>query len=462
MLATPTRRVPTGPEWAHEVKWDGMRILADIHDGQVRLTSRTERDVTVAFPELAGLANEFEDMLLDGEAVVLRDGIPSFAALAERFHVTSPTKAAALAARAPVTLMVFDLLRLYGVDLTGRSWTDRRATLERLELQNPHWTVPPTFTDGQALWEATREQGLEGIVSKRRSGRYAAGARTEDWVKLPHRTSQSVVIGGWRPETDQVDRLGAVLVGVPGVGGLRYLGRVGSGIAGKTARALAADLAPLTSANDNVVERNEFYDNAVGVYFMYTEGGVVKNNIISHATGATGMGIGFKEASGTIIENNEIIYCGVGIGSDLSPFQPDSTIEIRGNRFAYNGVGILFNSETGGNNMIDNVFEGNLTQVAYGGHGDNNNSPKNVWSGNYWDDYQGFDRNADGVGDKTHELYAYADQIWMELPIARFFRSSPVMELLDFLERLAPFSTPDLILRDEKPRFVKPERTARS
>jgi nitrous oxidase accessory protein len=215
-------------------------------------------------------------------------------------------------------------------------------------------------------------------------------------------------------------------------------------------------------ANDNVVEGNAFYDNAVGVYFMYTEGGVVKNNIISHATGATGMGIGFKEASGTIIENNEIIYCGVGIGSDLSPFQPDSTIEIRGNRFAYNGTGILFNSETGGNNMVDNIFEGNLTQVAYGGHGDNNNSPKNVWIGNYWDDYQGFDRNADGIGDKTHELYAYADQIWMELPIARFFRSSPVMELLDFLERLAPFSTPDLILRDEKPRFVKPERTARS
>jgi bifunctional non-homologous end joining protein LigD len=226
MLATPTRRVPTGPEWAHEVKWDGMRILADIHDGQVRLTSRTERDVTVAFPELAGLANEFEDMLLDGEAVVLRDGIPSFAALAERFHVTSPTKAAALAARAPVTLMVFDLLRLYGVDLTGRSWTDRRATLERLELQGPHWTVPPTFTDGQALWEATREQGLEGIVSKRRSGRYAAGARTEDWVKLPHRTSQSVVIGGWRPETDQVGpargrprrRAGGWRAALPGAG----------------------------------------------------------------------------------------------------------------------------------------------------------------------------------------------------------------------------------------------------
>ena len=215
-------------------------------------------------------------------------------------------------------------------------------------------------------------------------------------------------------------------------------------------------------ANENIVENNRFYDNAVGVYFMYTEGGTVRNNVISHATGATGMGIGFKEASGTLIENNEIIYCGVGIGSDLSPFQPDSSIEIRGNRFAYNGIGIVFNSETGGNNLRDNIFEGNLTQVSYGGRGDNNNNARNFWEGNYWDDYQGFDRNSDGYGDVKHDLYAYADQIWIEMPVARFFRSSPVMELLDFLERLAPFSTPDLILRDEKPRFIKPQRAALS
>jgi nitrous oxidase accessory protein len=213
-------------------------------------------------------------------------------------------------------------------------------------------------------------------------------------------------------------------------------------------------------ANDNIVERNQFYDNAVGIYFMYTEGGAARGNIISHATGATGMGIGFKEASGTIIEDNEIIYCGIGIGSDLSPFQPDTTIEVKGNRFAYNGIGILFNSETGNNNLRDNIFEGNLTQVSYGGRGDS--SAKNFWEGNYWDDYQGFDRNNDGIGDQRHDLYSYADQIWVEMPVARFFRSSPVLELLDFLERLAPFSTPDLILRDEKPRFVKPQRTATS
>ena len=215
-------------------------------------------------------------------------------------------------------------------------------------------------------------------------------------------------------------------------------------------------------ANDNIVEGNRFYDNAVGVYFMYTEGGILRNNVISHATGATGMGIGFKESSGTLVENNEIIYCGIGVGSDLSPFQPDSTIEFKGNRFAYNGIGILFNSETGGNNLRDNIFEGNLTQVSYGSRGGADNASKNLWAANYWDDYQGFDRNGDGVGDQKHELYSYADQIWIELPMARFFRSSPVLELLDFLERLAPFSTPDLILRDEQPRFVKPERTATS
>ncbi|HZV55086.1 MAG TPA: NosD domain-containing protein, partial [Rhodocyclaceae bacterium] len=148
------------------------------------------------------------------------------------------------------------------------------------------------------------------------------------------------------------------------------------------------------------------------------------------------------------------IYCAVGIGSDLSPFQPDTTIEIRGNRFAYNGIAIAFNSETGGNRMTDNVFEGNLTHVSYGA-GRSIAMERNFWEGNYWDDYQGFDRDRNGIGDRPYELLAYADQIWMDMPVARFFGNSPVMELLDFLERLAPFSTPNLLARDEKPRFIR-------
>ncbi len=208
-------------------------------------------------------------------------------------------------------------------------------------------------------------------------------------------------------------------------------------------------------ANDNIVEYNRFHDNAVGIYFMYMEGGVARNNVISHATGATGMGLGFKESSDILLENNEIIYCAVGVGSDLSPFQPDTAIRFVNNRFAFNGVAIQLTSELGGNEMLGNIFEGNLTDMYQAGRGE---GVKNKWNGNYFDTYQGFDRDGDGHGDTPHEEYAYADRIWMEIPSARFFKTSPVLELLDFLERLAPFSNPDLQARDENPLYIKPER----
>ena len=245
MLASQGTRVPTGPDWVHEVKWDGMRVLADVHEGQLRLASRTEKDVTATFPELAGLALETEDALLDGEIVALEGGLPSFGALAERMHVQDRRKAAALAVARPVTFMVFDLLRLYGVDLTSRALKDRRATLERIGLEGAHWQVPPVYEDGEALQSATLEQGLEGVVSKRLSSKYHPGRRSSDWLKFPHRPTDSVVVGGWRPETTSTGRLGAVLVGRPTPEGLRYLGRVGSGLAGRAAVLLMERLEPL-------------------------------------------------------------------------------------------------------------------------------------------------------------------------------------------------------------------------
>ncbi|MDQ5877927.1 MAG: nitrous oxidase accessory protein [Pseudomonadota bacterium] len=205
----------------------------------------------------------------------------------------------------------------------------------------------------------------------------------------------------------------------------------------------------------NLVEGNRFYDNAVGIYVMYSGGGAIRNNVISHATGATGMAIGFKEASDVTVEGNEIIYCGTGITSDLSPFEPDSKLIIRNNRIAFNVIGMRLVSDREGHVVEGNTFEGNMSNVAVDG---SSGAMSNRWSGNYWDDYQGFDRDGNGIGDRPHELYAYADQIWMDFPAARFFRNSPVMESLDFLERLAPFSTPVLILRDDKPLFRNPEK----
>jgi bifunctional non-homologous end joining protein LigD len=235
MLASTGTVIPGGPEWTHEIKWDGMRVLADVADGRLRLSSRNENDVTTSFPELSTLAGPGmpDDMLLDGEVVVLDAGLPSFLALSERMHVSSVRRAGRLAVTRPVTYMVFDLLRLDGVDLTAQPLAQRRATLEGIGLAGPNTQVPPTYDDGGALQIATLEQGLEGVVSKRISSRYSPGRRSPDWLKFPHRTSRSVVIGGWRLETDSTRRLGAVLVGRPTPDGLAYLGRVGSGLAGQ-------------------------------------------------------------------------------------------------------------------------------------------------------------------------------------------------------------------------------------
>jgi len=246
MLATATSAPPPGPDWAHEIKWDGMRVLARIRGTQVTLTSRNGNDVTASYPELATLAGPYDDLLLDGEVVAFDQGRPSFAALAERMHVKDARKAERLAASRPVTYVVFDLLRLFDQDLTGQRWSDRRALLDRLSLTGPHVQVPPVYDDGAHLLAATAEQGLEGVVSKRRAATYAPGRRSADWLKTSHRATISAVVGGWRPETGNANRLGAVLIGRPSPQGLVYAGRMGSGLAGRAARAMEELLAPLT------------------------------------------------------------------------------------------------------------------------------------------------------------------------------------------------------------------------
>jgi bifunctional non-homologous end joining protein LigD len=244
MLATRGTHVPAGDEWRHEVKWDGMRVLVEVRRGAARLYSRNENDATVSFPELA--QPPVDDALLDGEVVAFADGLPSFGALAERMHVSRADRARALAERIPATLLVFDALRVGDRDLMDEPLSTRREVLESMDLNDDRWQTPPTYADGQMLLDATYQQALEGIVSKRLASRYRPGLRSKDWLKFAHRRRESYVVGGWRLETDTQDRLGAVLVGRPGPDGLLYRGRVGSGIAGRKAAVLRELLSGLT------------------------------------------------------------------------------------------------------------------------------------------------------------------------------------------------------------------------
>lgn len=198
----------------------------------------------------------------------------------------------------------------------------------------------------------------------------------------------------------------------------------------------------------NLVEDNTFFDNSVGIFVMYSDGVVLRNNHIRNATGTTGVGIGFKETSDLVVENNQVLYCANGLYIDVSPYQPDTTNRFTNNLIAYNGIGISFLSDWSGNQFRNNQFKGNLTQVAVGGGG---TATRHFWEGNHWDDYEGFDLNGDSIGDTPHEMHSYADRLWMDVPPAQFFKGSPLLEVLDFLERLAPFSPPKLLLRDAVP-----------
>ncbi len=261
MLASPGHRgvsggtppsPPEGPAWQHEVKWDGVRLLADVRGGVVSLGSRSGRDVSTGFPEFASLSDIADDALFDGEAISWRDGSPSFAHVVDRVHVAAGERgrlaAQRIAKERPATFVVFDVLRLDGLDLTGLSLRHRRSALESIWTDDPARLLSQTYADGAALLEATAQAGLEGVVSKKVDSLYLPGSRSTDWLKFPHRATQSYVVGGWRREVGST-RLGAVLIGSPpvaGNGGLQFRGRVGSGLAGQAGSALLTALASLT------------------------------------------------------------------------------------------------------------------------------------------------------------------------------------------------------------------------
>lgn len=197
------------------------------------------------------------------------------------------------------------------------------------------------------------------------------------------------------------------------------------------------------------VENNRLSHTGTGIVVLYSPDLVLRGNHVAHALTGGGAGLVFKESHDALVEDNEVLHCSVGLRVDAPP-EAVGKLTVRRNRFAHNIIGLFFYGEEGGHRFSDNRFEHNLTTVGISAPGAGS---ANVWRNNRWDEYQGFDRNGDGIGDTPHEVYLFADRIWMETPMATFFRNSPLFEVLDFLERLAPFSSPHLVLRDPAPRI---------
>ncbi|GAC1320448.1 MAG: DNA ligase D [Thermoleophilaceae bacterium] len=234
-----------------EVKWDGVRAIVYARPGRLRIESRNLLDITSQYPEIRSLSRALgaHEAVLDGEIVAFDElGRPSFERLQQRMHLDSDSQIRRRAQQLPATLVIFDLLYLDGHSLMARPYSERRAELERLELDGEAWRTPAAYPgEGRRLLEASAAQGLEGVVAKRLDSGYEPGARNGAWIKIKNKRSAQLVIGGWLPgEGRRRNRIGALLVGYHAPdGALRYGGRVGSGFSDSELRLLGERLGPL-------------------------------------------------------------------------------------------------------------------------------------------------------------------------------------------------------------------------
>ncbi|MEV0296405.1 non-homologous end-joining DNA ligase [Nocardia sp. NPDC050710] len=248
MLAAPGVLPSDDDRWAYEVKFDGIRAVGYVAD-RLQLLSRNGNDITTAWPEIAPIAPADPAFVVDGEIVVFDSGgRPSFGALQPRMHQRNRAAIRALAAAAPATYVIFDLLHIGDRPLIDLPYRQRRELLERIGLDGPHRRISPQLNgSGTDLLTQSRRLGLEGIVCKRLDSPYLPGRRSPLWTKVKNLRFQEAVIVGWNPGTgSRTGRIGSLILAIPDrKGDLVHVGSVGSGFTYAMLTDLEAKLAPL-------------------------------------------------------------------------------------------------------------------------------------------------------------------------------------------------------------------------
>jgi len=246
MLASLRHEFPADEEsYGWELKWDGLRAIAYVEDGKVRLVSRNDKDMAASYPELGVLAERAgAPVILDGEIVVLRHGRPDFGLLQSRMHVLRPEDK--LLRAVPVQYYVFDLLHDGEESLVPRAYTERRARLDDLGLDSEPVYIPPWHRGGgEAVLAESIAKRLEGVVGKPLGSAYHPDQR-RDWIKIKNVKQQEVIVAGWKPgEGRRADMIGSLLLGINDDGRLRYVGHVGTGFTDDMLAELSEQLAPL-------------------------------------------------------------------------------------------------------------------------------------------------------------------------------------------------------------------------
>jgi bifunctional non-homologous end joining protein LigD len=245
-LATLAGKPFSDPDWLFEIKWDGGRTLARVKDRKLKLWSRSQRDTTQEYPELAVLPDRVNghDVWLDGEVVALdEDGRSNFQRLQERFSVQSPS--ADLMRKVPVVYYVFDILYCDGHDLRKVPLIERKKLLSQiLRTDSLIRYSDHQIEQGQELYDLARKSGLEGIIGKEMHAAYPEG-RTKSWLKFKFDRELDAVVGGWTEPRKSREHFGALLVGLYDGKSLQFIAGAGSGFSNELQANLAEKLREL-------------------------------------------------------------------------------------------------------------------------------------------------------------------------------------------------------------------------
>jgi len=205
----------------------------------------------------------------------------------------------------------------------------------------------------------------------------------------------------------------------------------------------------ISLSRNNTLKENSYKYNSVAVMLMGVQNSKVMGNSIKSSTGAAGIGIVLKGSMNLHFENNDVRYNAEGMFIDAKATEEGMQRYIKNNDISYNKEAIHFHATIQNNTITYNRFVGNIDDVVKDTEG--SLTCRNVVEFNYWDRYSGFDKDGDNIGDRPHQIYQHADQLWHYNHKVKFFYGSPIMVLLNFMSELAPFIEPILLIEDTKP-----------
>jgi DNA ligase D-like protein (predicted ligase)/DNA ligase D-like protein (predicted 3'-phosphoesterase) len=261
MLSEISKEVPKSDKWMYEVKWDGIRAMVSLDEGNVRIRSRNQNDITLAFPELLNIEESFRatSALFDCEIVCLdKDGLPMFKEVINRMRQRSEHAAAKARNKCPAICYVFDCLYLDGRPLVNEPVERRREWMADAikEGKKSAYRVSQAVDDGQALFDVAKEAGLEGIMAKKLGSPYTPGRRSDTWLKIKARnTMDCLIIGYTKGQGGRADVFGGLHLAKPDGAELHYLGKVGTGFDNRTLDAVWAEVKKIPEAKRPIKEK---------------------------------------------------------------------------------------------------------------------------------------------------------------------------------------------------------------